>query len=228
MPKMKDSTIMKRARELGMVVPTNNGKVQSVGDRMAQTAQLAQITEREKALAMRVKTKRYISFKIKYELHERILAMAEKYEEDLAVIQRACLVKGLEYFEQWADSEANPFEAGRPFHLMPSQVDPTGVGFAQGVPVRQPFQRPVFRDFRPPQPRETIIETSEPVFSRDQMVEVKGKKVSMEGLLPSGATVQDEPFETTRELGPPKETQDEPQEQPQLPIEPENEPAATE
>lgn len=208
MPRLTKEEIAKRAAAVGLdVVPRRNGVVTSVGEQMAAVASESSLSDREKALTMKLKAKKTLHIDVRLPMYERILAMAETFDEDVSVVARACLINGLEYYEQWArPGEPSPFGVGASKIRRASQLDPSGRSVPQNY-TPQPFQRPPqlppqeYRDFRPPQPRETITETVEPVFQRaaDGYVEINGKRVPMGQFLPSGATVQDEAAQMTEQ-----------------------------
>jgi len=115
--------------------PPKGRRMRSVGDRIGAAATLSQLTDREKALAMRAKAQKKLAFAVKLLVYERTIALAERFDEDLAIVERACYLYGLAHYEQWAADGTSPFTPGvwRP-ELLPAVVD--------GVPTRPPYQPP--------------------------------------------------------------------------------------
>lgn len=104
-------------------------------------------------LALQNRKRRKISVEYKTADIERYLALAERYGEDLAVVIRACGLKGLDHFEEWASNGAvrSPFEAGLWNQRPPSHYDPVGNQIPP-VPRQPPFVDPRFTGIGPPAP----------------------------------------------------------------------------
>jgi hypothetical protein len=113
------------------------------------TGKLPQLDERITRLAQKAKRKKRLALDVRERDADRFLTLAERWDEDLVVVLRACALMGLRHYEEWASNGAatSPFEEGAWIAPKPHQRDPSGVR-ADPIPVQPPFQ-PIRYDGRP-------------------------------------------------------------------------------
>lgn len=204
---------MPRKRKVPVPAPGGPGNAgATLGESIEGTARLARLTEREKSLALRAKTRKRIQVEFSLDEYDEILGWCERWEEEPSVVVRAVVRRGLEHYRGWASENASysPFAIGAATPRSPSQLDPTGRAFpppplphaafgqAAAVP---PFptrntqthgarsQQPDVTTYAPPPTRETVVETVEPIFGdADGRVQVGRHRLPVAAVLPSAAT----------------------------------------
>jgi predicted nucleic acid-binding Zn-ribbon protein len=190
-------------RRRGSVIAAQAKVEPTIADQVRET--LTGLDERARRLAARARLRKNLAISLKADEYEKILSMAERYDEDAAVVLRACMRLGMAHYERWANDRPgqSPFAVGAlDGFRRPAEVDPTGNGFAvrgrEGFapppPVEQwrgrPTGRTIYRD-RVDDEREraregvetTIIDTIDSEFSPP-------RRDALAGLLPNGATEQ--------------------------------------
>lgn len=133
----------------------------------APTDRLAQLTAREKALAIRATARHRYTVDLPLELYEQLLDQAELWGSELSDVVRGAIRKGLEHIRQFGGAESNPFVYGKLNPPTQADIDPTGIAWppthGQSAIGTQPSWDSIPYNF--PEPKVPI------------------------GLLPSGATV---------------------------------------
>ena len=145
------------------------------------------LTDREKKLALLSRAHRHVSMRLKIGDYERVLSLAEQYEEDLSVVLRAALMHGVAHLEQWASKApgAQPFAGGLMVPRPLSRIDPSGL---LNPPPSRVFQNP--QGFTPPATmpyRQEYVGT--PVSENVWDAPPPRRASAPPGVLPSGATV---------------------------------------
>jgi hypothetical protein len=169
--------------------PRRGRPPKTIGEKIA--ANMVKLDERERKITKR-EVKR-IAFEATLADWDKVLTLAEKWDEQLSVVLRAALRQGLDHYLNWASNSApySPFVKGdlhqpRP----PHRLDPSGLQFPP--PPLQTFgHNTVVSTIRPPS-RQITREISEPVFAQPEQTMVRvgrrGPAVSLAALLPNGAT----------------------------------------
>ena len=90
---------------------------------------LAELTNREKALAQRSQARKKVLLYLTLDEYEDIIKEAERTDERVATVLRACIRKGLETIKRFGAVDRSPYAEGdltpRPQH----QIDPTGIAW---------------------------------------------------------------------------------------------------
>lgn len=149
----------------------------------AQIVTMATLDERARAIAARSAQRQNLSFKVKMADYERVVSLAEKFDEDVPTVVRTCILHGLRHFEEWGTLApgASPFAEGAMPKRNPSYYDPQGE-YAPTLRA-QPFAQPVFESVGPrmPQPQTVNMRTvTEPMFKPTPRPHIPG--------MPSGAS----------------------------------------
>jgi hypothetical protein len=166
--------------------PRRGRPPKTIGEKIA--SQMTKLDAREKKIAKR-ETKR-ITFDATLADWEKVLTLAERWDEQLAVVLRAALRQGLDHYLNWAGNSApySPLSRGDLHQARPAhKLDPSGLNFPP--PPVQTFNPGMVSAFRPPS-RQTTREFVEPMFGPPEMVRVgrRGPAVPIAALLPNGAT----------------------------------------
>lgn len=132
----------------------------------APTDRLAQLTARERALAIRATARYRYTIDLPLELYEQLLDQAESWGQSLPDVVRGAIRKGLDHIRQFGGAESNPYAYGKLNPPTQADIDPTGLAW-------------------PPTPG-YVHQT--PVSWSDIPHNFPEPKVP-KGLLPSGATV---------------------------------------
>ena len=177
-------------------IPPAGKRKRSIGDQIRATATLNQITERQKKLAEQARQRKKLGFTAKLKDVNRALDLAEGWGEEEQLVHRACWLKGLEYYENFAskggpspfaeaDFVRRPGDELRPQEppFVPQRVVPQGAPL--GPAPKSGSSRSIAADVPPPS-RVVAIEEVEAVHA--QPVRMGNRTVTMRGLLPSGAT----------------------------------------
>lgn len=118
--------------------PARRGRPPKV---MAQPVdRLAQLTEREKALALKARARHRYTFDMPLEMYEALLNQAEAWDQPLPDVVRACIRKGLEHIQRFGGgSDHNPYVYGKLNPPAQHDIDPTGLGWPPTGPAYAPF-----------------------------------------------------------------------------------------
>jgi len=147
-------------------LPPTNGKRRRRLPVDGETSKAQMLRERENAHAQRLQERRRTPLDIRISEYERTLTLAEKWDEPVAVVLRACFRFGLKHYEQWASRGRgySPFGDGDWEPRGAADYEPTG--FVAPPPVRtQPFMPPPPVNFNDRRPVTRTVEFSENVFS---------------------------------------------------------------
>jgi len=144
-----------------------------------------------------------VIIKVPLDRKEAFLMLAERHNEELQVVLRACLEHGYKYFSRFAPVEdgSSPFIAGSmgdfPYGKPPPHaIDPLGNRFPPAPLQDRVFTRPVLPEYVPAEvpfgneARTTYTSDREEVFAPPErgFVRVGSRSVPVEGILPSGST----------------------------------------
>ena len=110
---------------------------------------ISTLDQRAQALAQAQKQRKRMALDVPPPMYDRILTLAERWDEPLMVVMRAALEAGLSQLIEFpGDPRRSPFAAGAPTPRTPGQIDPrgnqfpppgiTGSGFG-AVTAPQPF-----------------------------------------------------------------------------------------
>ena len=143
---------------------------------------LVELTQREKALAIRATARKRVTLDITLDDYERLVVEAERTGERVPTVLRACLKAGLDHITRFPAGPA-PYASGDLSPRPQNRLDPTGTAWPPtSVPLAVTHYAPV----DPPVPQAFVRPTPKP------------------GLLPSGATIDTSPPAT---LMPPDDVQ---------------------
>lgn len=141
-------------------------------------ARLSELTHREKALAARSLVRKRVQVSLTIDEYESIILEAEKWNEKVQTVVRACVRKGLEHFARFGTEDRSPYAEGE-FNLRNQyKIDPTGLAWP-------PTQVDI-----PVMPT-TWTQPEMPPVGRYSMTNIPA------GLLPSGATISNATAEPT-------------------------------
>lgn len=99
------------------------------------TDRLAELSQREKALAIKANARHRYTFDLPIELYEHLLDQAESWGQPLPDVVRACLRKGLEHIKQFGGGALdNPFVYGGLRPPTQSDIDPSGQAWPPAPP----------------------------------------------------------------------------------------------
>jgi len=101
---------------------------------------LASLTNREKALALKVRARHRYTFDMPLDLYERLLIEAESWDQPLPDVVRACLRSGLDVIKKFSGAQ-NPYIYGQLNPPAQHDVDPSGLGWpptVEPVHIQQP------------------------------------------------------------------------------------------
>lgn len=91
---------------------------------------IAQLTAREKALAIKARARHRYTLDLPLELYEALLTQAEDWEQPLPDVVRACIRSGLDSIKRFGGaSPTNPFAYGSLNPPTQADLDPTGYGW---------------------------------------------------------------------------------------------------
>ena len=135
---------------------------------------IAQLTAREKALAIRSRARKRITVDIPLELYAALIEQAEAWDTPLPNVYRVALRRGLEVTAQFA-TQSNPYLQGALTPPAQSQLDPTGLAWPPTAPAYDPFTGQ--------------NSPSIPPFINGPRTASSVTPIDLRGFLPSGATI---------------------------------------
>lgn len=130
--------------------PKRRGRPPRVLAPTATPDRLAELTAREKTLAIRATARHRYTFDMPLDLYEDVLTQAEAWDQPLPDVVRACIRAGLNHIKQFGPSDRNPYAHGKLNPPAQHQIDPTGHAWPATGPSMQVTGPTYFHQPLPP------------------------------------------------------------------------------